>query len=88
MTVYRCVPLFREHTGKMSGILQQQGTLVTDAGGSHVRTSGGLMSDTASWRLTPSEAWECCADEIDAIAETLRVQATACRTRATEEACA
>jgi len=88
MTVYRCVPLFREHTGQMGGILQQQGTLVTDAGGSHVRTSGGLMSDTAGWLPTPSEAWECCADEIDAIAETLRVQATACRTRATEEACA
>lgn len=88
MTVYRCTPLFREYAGEMSGILQQQGTLVTDKAGSYVRTSGGLMSDTAGWSPTRWLAWEVCADEIDSIAEALRVQATACRTRAAEEACA
>jgi hypothetical protein len=87
MTVYRCLPLFQEWTGEMSGILQQQGTLVTDKGGSHVRTSEGFHSDTIGWRPTPSEAWECCGVQIDQIADKLRTQATACRTRATEEAC-
>jgi hypothetical protein len=87
MTVYRCLPLFREHTGEMNGVLQQQGTLVTDSAGSHVRTSEGLMSDVIGWRPTPSEAWECCGLQIDHIADKLRLQATACRTRATEEAC-
>jgi hypothetical protein len=87
MTVYRCLPLFREHTGEMSGILQQQGALITDQSGSHVRTREGLMSDAVGWRPTPSEAWEHCAHQIDNIADKLRLQATACRTRSTEEAC-
>lgn len=87
MIVYRCLPLFSEYSGEMNGVLQQQGTLVTDAGGSCVRTDKGGVSDTVGWCPTPSEAWECCAARVDAMAETLRAQADACRVRATEEAC-
>lgn len=87
MIVYRCLPLFSERSGEMTGVLQQEGTLVTDACGSCVRTDEGGISDAASWSPTLSEAWESCASRVDLIAERLRVQAEVCRTRATEEAC-
>lgn len=84
MTVYRVVPLFTP-AGEVHAMQQQQGGygLNTD----FVRLPNGDVCSDRGWHWTPSEAWEAAAAQLDSLAERLRLQAAACRARATEEAC-
>ena len=86
MTVYRVVPVF-SNSGQVVGLESQQGEYHPASPVPVVSLPNGDVCSDRGWHWTPSEAWEACGTDLDHLAERLRLQAAACRARATEEAC-